>query len=288
MNELLDRRERPLVSVVITTKNEEKNIENCLISIKNQTYKNIEIVVVDNNSSDKTKELSLKYTEKVYDKGPERSAQRNYAVEMSNGEYFLQLDADQILKNKVLEECINKINEFRSSKMPDMYEDLALHIPEVIIGGSLLNKIRNYEKEFYNNTAIDCARFLPKKIFKKVGGYNLDMTGPEDWDLDNKIREHCFIDTIKEPFLHNEEDITLIKLINKKNYYAKGMNLFLSTWAKNKYTKQRLGFYYRYIGVFIENKKWKRIIRNPILFAMMYSIRVAIGIVFVINKVKKK
>ena len=49
----------PLVSVVITTKNEEKNIENCLKSILNQTYPRdkIEIIVVDNNSSDRTKEI---------------------------------------------------------------------------------------------------------------------------------------------------------------------------------------------------------------------------------------
>ena len=44
---------RPLVSIVITTKNEEHNIENCLLSIKEQTYSNIEIILVDNNSNDK-------------------------------------------------------------------------------------------------------------------------------------------------------------------------------------------------------------------------------------------
>jgi len=57
-----------LVSIIITTKNEEKNIENCLKSIKLQTYSNIEIIVVDNNSSDQTKEISQKYTDKVLDK----------------------------------------------------------------------------------------------------------------------------------------------------------------------------------------------------------------------------
>jgi len=52
-----------IVSVIITTKNEEKNIENCLRSIKNQNYprEKIEIIVVDNNSLDKTKEIALKY-----------------------------------------------------------------------------------------------------------------------------------------------------------------------------------------------------------------------------------
>ena len=63
----------PLVSVVITTKNEEKNIDNCLESIKLQTYPQdrIEIIVVDNNSSDKTKEIARRYTNNVLNCGPE-------------------------------------------------------------------------------------------------------------------------------------------------------------------------------------------------------------------------
>lgn len=50
----------PLVSIVITTKNEEKNIGNCLESMKVQTYsqEKIEIIVVDNNSTDTTKEIA--------------------------------------------------------------------------------------------------------------------------------------------------------------------------------------------------------------------------------------
>ena len=59
----------PLVSVVITTKNEEKNIENCLRSIRSQTFKNIELIVVDNFSEDKTAEIAKKYGAKVYFKG---------------------------------------------------------------------------------------------------------------------------------------------------------------------------------------------------------------------------
>jgi len=71
-----------LVSVIITTRNEEKNIENCLQSIWMQTYPHdkIEIIVVDNNSTDRTKEIVARYTEKVYNFGPERSAQRNFGV----------------------------------------------------------------------------------------------------------------------------------------------------------------------------------------------------------------
>jgi len=85
----------PTVSVVITTKNEEKNIENCLQSIKGQTFRNIELIVVDNFSEDATVEIAKEYAAKVYSKGPERSSQRNYGAHVSSGEYLLYLDAVQ-------------------------------------------------------------------------------------------------------------------------------------------------------------------------------------------------
>lgn len=70
------------VSVILTTKNEEKNIASCLESIKNQNYPSdkIEIIIVDNDSIDRTKKIALRYTDKVYNFGPERSSQRNFGV----------------------------------------------------------------------------------------------------------------------------------------------------------------------------------------------------------------
>ena len=49
-------------------------------SIKKQTYKNIEIIVIDNYSTDDTKEISLKFTENVFNKWPERTVQKNYWI----------------------------------------------------------------------------------------------------------------------------------------------------------------------------------------------------------------
>lgn len=84
--------DNPLVSVVITTKNEEKNIENCLESISQQIYPRdeIEIIVVDNNSTDRTKEIVQSFKQstlklyklsdfQLFNWGPERSAQGNLA-----------------------------------------------------------------------------------------------------------------------------------------------------------------------------------------------------------------
>src|SRR3989344_4063933 len=85
---------KPKVSVIVPTRNSAKFLETCLKSIRNQTYKNIELIVVDNNSSDKTKKIAKKYADKVFNFGPERSAQVNFGVENSDGQYVYKVDSD--------------------------------------------------------------------------------------------------------------------------------------------------------------------------------------------------
>jgi len=98
-----------IVSVIITTKNEEQNIGNCLQSIKAQTYlsrgskatlrepqKNIEIIVVDNNSSDDTDETVGRYSRVKLIRETRRGANRarQTGFEASQGEFVAFLDAD--------------------------------------------------------------------------------------------------------------------------------------------------------------------------------------------------
>src|SRR3989339_872222 len=170
----------PVVSVIITTKNEEKNIENCLKSVQKQDYdkEKLEIIVVDNNSTDRTKEIASQFTDKIFDKGPERSAQRNFGAEKSYGKYILYLDADMILSEKVISECVMKSEKGRI---------VGLYIPEVIIGSGFWIKVRNFERSFYNATCIDAVRFILREKFLEINGFDLSMTGPENWGSKDKI-----------------------------------------------------------------------------------------------------
>jgi glycosyltransferase involved in cell wall biosynthesis len=201
----------PLVSTIITTRNEEQNIGNCLKSIKAQTYlsnlclsrrssatlrdnrssnlsnhpteqSGVEIIVADNNSTDKTREIALKYTNKVYNFGPERSAQRNFGVKQAKGKYILYLDADMILSENVIAECVEKCERGKY---------IALYIPERIVSLShnesidnfinnrcnhfynlrnqpFLIKVRDFERSFYNATCIDAVRFVRRDKFLEI------------------------------------------------------------------------------------------------------------------------
>src|SRR5690242_13999566 len=95
-----------LVSVIVPTKNSQHFLDACLRSIKNQSYKNIELIVVDNNSTDKTKNIAKKYTKRVYNKGPERSAQRNFGASVSKGAYVVFIDSDMQLTKNVIKNCV--------------------------------------------------------------------------------------------------------------------------------------------------------------------------------------
>jgi len=269
----------PLVSVIITTKNEEPNIENCLKSIKQQSYSNLEIIVVDNNSSDRTKELALKCTDYVYDKGPERSAQRNYGMmEKSRGEYVMYVDADFVLEKKLVEECIEAIKRDNSL--------VGLYIPLRWVGNNWIIKARGFEREFYDGTVLDATRFIKKDIFVRVNGFDERLFAGEDWDLDKRIKKYGQIGIIKSKFLHCEdESIDLKDFLRKIKYYSSNLTIYINKWGKNdKDIKKQFGLYYRYFGVFLENGKWKKILLHPVSSIKMYWLKFLMGVSFLLNK----
>jgi len=166
----------PLVSIIITTKNEEKQIGRCLESLKKQNYpkEKIEIIVVDNFSCDKTKIIAKNYTSKVYVKGGERSAQRNFGIKKAKGKYIFYLDADMSLSTQVIKQAVLKLENSNF---------VALYIPEIIMGNSYWTRVRNFERSFYPGTVIDAVRFIKKPVFLKAGGFDESLTGPEDWQF---------------------------------------------------------------------------------------------------------
>lgn len=243
------------VSVIIPTKNSARTLEACLKSIKNQAYQNIELIVVDNNSTDNTKEIAEKYADKVFNRGPERSAQRNFGVENSNGEYVVIIDSDMELNEKVIESCVGKI---KSS------ENIAgIIIPEESIGEGFWAKCKRLERSFYVGVEwMEAARFFKKDIYQKVGGYNEDMISGEDWDLSQRIEALGKIDRVGDFIYHNEGRISLIRTIKKKFYYAGKFSKYTkNNLNKGKISKQT-GIISRY-KLFLSQPK--KLFKNPII-----------------------
>ena len=248
----------PLVSIIIPTKNSASTLEACLKSIKNQTYKNIEVIVVDNNSADNTKSIARKFTNLVFDKGPERSAQRNFGASKSKGEYLLFIDSDMELEEKVVEDCVDKININNNLK--------AVIIPEVSFGEGFWAECKALERSFYIGVDwIEAARFFKKDVFDKVGGYDEKIISGEDFDLHLRIKgtgEKQRVDRVASFIRHDEGNPTLLSLLKKKFYYGSKIKKYAV--KKNNYI-----FYKKQSNMLIRYKLFisqpTKLFKKPIL-----------------------
>lgn len=246
---------QPFVSVIVPTYNSSKFLGECLSSIKNQTYRNIEIIVVDNNSTDDTKEIARKYTDKVFNRGPERSAQRNYGVAQSIGEFVAIIDSDMKLSPKVIEACVQNIESDT--------EIVGIVIPEESFGEGFWAQCKKLERSFYVGVPwMEAARFFQKNIYVQVGGYDENMISGEDWDLSQKIEKQGVFGRIDEFIFHNEGKISLYKTIKKKFYYAQKFSKYVEKSRGEEIAKNQTSILKRYRIFFSYPSK---LFRNPIL-----------------------
>jgi glycosyltransferase involved in cell wall biosynthesis len=104
-------------SFIVPVYNTEKYLKKCLDSLVNQTYKDFEIIVVNDGSTDKSSNIISKYQKKykniiVIDKENEGlSMARNRGVQKSSGKYIIFVDSDDYVSNKLLEEVDKKIDD---------------------------------------------------------------------------------------------------------------------------------------------------------------------------------
>ena len=250
-----------MVSVIVTTRNEADVIERLLQSIIHQTYSKKEIILVDNNSSDDTVSIAKRYTKKVFNFGPERSAQRNYGAKKAQGEYLLFLDADMELEDTVLEECVTEMKRRKNIG--------GVIIPEQSVAKNLWEKVKAYERSFYNDQGddiTDAARFFLRKAYDEAGGYDESITGPEDWDLPETIKKLGFrIIRIKSKIFHYERIKSPLQLARKKYYYALKSHRYLKK-QKVPLIGPKTVYFLR--PVFWRN--WKKLIAHPILSSLMF------------------
>jgi glycosyltransferase involved in cell wall biosynthesis len=204
---------QPLVSVIVTTKNNHETLGACLHSIISQRYSNLELIVVDNNSTDDTVAIARRYTKAVYTYGPERSAQRNFGVQKAQGEYVMIIDSDMELGVDVVRECVAQMLARTSEK--------AIIIPEESFGVGFWAECKALERSFYVGVdAIEAARFFERKLYMRIGGYNEAMTGGEDWDLTRRVRKVAAVGRVHEYIQHNEGRLYFGKTARKMYYYA--------------------------------------------------------------------
>lgn len=210
-----------LVSIIIPTRNSGEFLENCLKSVRQQTHKNIELIVVDGKSIDNTINLAKKYKCKLYffipkvKKGVfDASYKRNYGVKKSKGEYVYWLDADMELPKTLIEEAVQACKKGVG----------AVILPEDSFGTGIWARAKNLERRCYwGDDTVECPRFLKRSVWNTIGGLDeLLGAGGDDLDIHQKVLEKGYkVGRTKSIVMHNEGNLKLSKLIKKHFMYGR-------------------------------------------------------------------
>lgn len=240
----------PLVSVIVPTRNSAGFLVSCLESIKSQTYKNLELIVVDRDSTDETKSIARRYTNLVLNHGPERSAQVNYAVTQAKGEYVYKVDSDFILDPHVIEQCV--------AKAAEGYDAVVVHnTPDTRV--SWVARVRKFEVDMYKyDLQHSSARFLTKKAYQAIGGFTENITAGEDYDFQNKLNRAGYkTGFIKAEALHLGEPTSFWRYLIKCYGYGKDAAHYQQD------NPEEFNGQLKFILV-VWFKHWRRFLRHPL------------------------
>ncbi|HVS05269.1 MAG TPA: glycosyltransferase family A protein [Candidatus Dormibacteraeota bacterium] len=247
-----------VVSVIVPTRNSVRTLEGCLRSVRAQTYRDLELIVVDNHSLDGSAAIAERFADRIETWGPERSAQRNRGAELARGSYVLFVDSDMRLEPGVVSSCVATLE---AGDAP------AVIIPEVSVGQGFWAHCRALERSCYlGDDTIEAARFFRREVFRSVGGYDESLTGPEDWDLSARAAAGQRLPRAVAIILHDEGRLHLAEQLAKKWYYSGTARTYL---RKHPRSLSQGNLLFR--PAFFRN--WRKLARHPLLTTGMFFLK---------------
>lgn len=207
------------VTVVVPTRNNIRTIEACLRSVTEQSHPHVELVVVDNHSSDGTPAVAERYADRVITAGPERSAQRNTGIEAATSEWVLWLDSDMILPARTIALALETAEATGAT---------GIALPERTIGDGYWTACRALERECYlDDPWLHNPRLVRRDYLRGEGAFHLAMSGPEDADLRMKMRSTgAGIELAPIIIDHDEGRLTVRDVMSKRYYYGRSIPAF--------------------------------------------------------------
>jgi glycosyltransferase involved in cell wall biosynthesis len=187
----------PLVTISIPTYNSAPFLKTCLDAIKKQSYKNIEINIVDGNSKDSTLQIAKEYKIKdiiIYEKA--LLGARYEGVKHAKGEFVLLLDSDQILESDAIERAVELSEKFNSVVFEEtVYSDKTFIEKLFKYDRELINTVKDFSPftgvmlpRFYKKSLLEKAfKNIPQKLLSDVGGQDHAIIYYEVWSIDNKV-----------------------------------------------------------------------------------------------------
>lgn len=241
---------KPLVSVTIPTYNSEKTLGKCLESVMNQTYGNIEVVVVDSFSTDKTVDIAEKFGARVIQTRWKLLGARYLGFKESKGDFILLLDSDQILTSK---QVINNAVALMEKNDMLIFEEYTYNVKNWLqklfeADRKLVHKLSNIHLDplegvllarFYRREILEKAfEKIPKKLFPSVIAHDHAIIYYEAYKVSQNvgilpdavwhIEPNSLLELLKKNFRYGKSAYEIVKtgyykdLLSKKVRFRKG------------------------------------------------------------------
>lgn len=220
----------PLVSISVPFFNDQKNLDQCILSILNQTFTNFELILIDDGSFDNSLEIANKYKKsddriRVFSDGKNLGLPKrlNQSIKLSKGLYYARMDADDIMFVNRIEEQLKFLNMNSSLKIIGS-EAIAIDNLNNIIGlKSQGFSIRNLDRSFILNNGL----FIHPSVFGfkswfAENQYDENLFRCQDLDLWIRAFSPRDFGVIKRPLLFYREDLNQTQ---QKNNLANNYNL---------------------------------------------------------------
>ena len=268
---------QPQVSIIVPVYNVENYIERCLNSLVNQTFKDIEVITINDGSTDKSLELLNKYEKEdirvsVIDLGDEGvSYCRNLGIEKANGKYIMFVDSDDWIDSSMVEVMYKKAEENNLDlvmcsyirEFKDHSKEKIFNLPQEIIykedkvKNELLRKLVGpIKEELSNPEMLDALCTVWGKLYRA------------DILKENKIK---FVDLKKigsaEDTLFNIFTFNYLKklmFLNKPMYHYWRDNLKSVTSQYNPKLKEQRKVFFKYISDFIKENNFEQVFEEAL------------------------
>jgi len=222
------KKHTPLVTVYITNYNYGKFIRNAVESVLNQSFQNFELLIIDDGSTDNSKEIIEQYSDNdkitiIYQKNRGLNITNNVALKTSKGKYIVRLDADDYLDAGALEEMKNVLENDN---------ELGLVFPDYYIvdaEGNVLSEIKrhDFDKEvnILDQPAHGACTMIRTQFLKELGGYDESYTCQDGYELWVKFINKFKVTNISK---------TLFSYRRHNNNLTNNENKILSTRSRIK------------------------------------------------------
>lgn len=260
-----DKINKLLVSIIIPIYNAEKYLERCLESICNQSYENLEIILINDGSIDNSYAICKRISQ--YDKRVKVLSQinkgvasaRNLGLNVASGDFIYFIDADDYIELNTIEECLNML-------IIEEADIICFNREEFFIKSKKRTAVVDYDK---NLNTIDIIAGIYKRIYS--------------CNVIDKIFKKSLWENIRFPEIRTAEDMyVLFAILEKSKKIVATDAVYYHYQRENECsaTGQRMldvyfnNFYAYYKGVIVaKNRKWNELYEYAIIQSFYYAIK---------------